>query len=93
MLTSNEPGYYPAGKYGIRIENLLLCIESKEYPGFLHFETVSLFPIDTALIDIHLLYPEELQWLNDYHQKVFDGLAPLLEAEEVAWLKAKCHPL
>lgn len=93
MLTSNEPGYYPAGKYGIRIENLLLCTESKEYPGFLHFETVSLFPIDTALIDIHLLHPEELQWLNDYHQKVFDSLAPLLEAEEVAWLKAKCHPL
>jgi Xaa-Pro aminopeptidase len=93
MLTSNEPGYYPAGKYGVRIENLLLCTESKEYPGFLHFETVSLFPIDTALIDIHLLHPEELQWLNDYHQKVFDSLAPLLEAEEVAWLKAKCHPL
>ena len=93
MLTSNEPGYYPAGKYGIRIENLLLCVESKEHPGFLQFETVSLFPIDTALVDVRLLHADELQWLNDYHQKVFDGLAPLLEATEVAWLKAKCHPL
>jgi Xaa-Pro aminopeptidase len=93
MLTSNEPGYYPAGKYGIRIENLLLCVESQGYPGFLQFETVSLFPIDTTLIDIRLLHPEELRWLNDYHQKVFDGLAPLLGADEVVWLKAKCRPL
>ncbi|MBK8489820.1 MAG: aminopeptidase P family protein [Saprospirales bacterium] len=78
MLTSNEPGYYKTGEYGIRIENLILCVEAgqTESGRFLKFDTLTLFPIDQHLIDRTLLTPQEIDWLNAYHQEVFETLAP-----------------
>ncbi|MBK8879731.1 MAG: aminopeptidase P family protein [Haliscomenobacter sp.] len=95
MLTSNEPGYYLPGAYGIRTENLVLCIPADEFDArdFLRFESVSLFPIDRQLIREEWLTSEEKAWLNDYHQKVFDELAPLLEDDERRWLRNRCLPV
>lgn len=92
MITSNEPGFYKEGEYGIRIENLLLCVEdeSNEFGDFLKFEDLTLFPIDKQLIDQSLLNEQEVNWLNNYHQKVFDNLSPLLEGEEIEWLEEQC---
>jgi len=92
MLTSNEPGFYLEGAYGIRIENLVLCVPAPE-DGFLQFETISLFPIDTRLIEPAMLEETERAWLNDYHQKVFEQLAPLLHPDEQAWLRDQCRPI
>lgn len=95
MLTSNEPGFYKTGEYGIRIENLVLCVAASEnaFGKFYKFESVSLFPIDTTLIDVAMLTPTEKAWLNAYHREVEEALAPLLEAEEVDWLKEHCKAL
>ena len=92
MLTSNEPGFYRTGEYGIRIENLVLCVEASEngFGKFYKFESVSLFPIDTTLIEPSLLTPQEKNWLDVYHREVEAALTPLLEAEEVVWLKERC---
>ena len=93
MFTSNEPGFYKTGEYGIRIENLILCVKDQEteYGQFLKFETLSLFPIDTRLIDFPLLSKEEVKWLNDYHKEVFEKLSPLLTPEELEWMEEKCQ--
>lgn len=95
MLTSNEPGFYKTGEYGIRIENLVLCVEAEEtdFGKFLQFETLSLFPIDTSLIDSTLLTAEEKHWFNEYQHRVFNELAPRLETEEIEWLKQKCNEI
>ncbi|MEZ5040878.1 MAG: aminopeptidase P family protein [Saprospiraceae bacterium] len=95
MLTSNEPGFYKEKAYGIRIENLIVCVESpeNEYGPFLAFDTVTLFPIDQSLIDNKLLNSAEIDWLNQYHRKVFDLLSPHLTATEVLWLKKQCQAL
>ena len=95
MFTSNEPGFYKAGAYGIRIENLILTREAEknEFGDFLKFETLSLFPIDQSLIDKSMLSSAEIEWLNDYHQKVFAKLSPHLNAEETIWLKEQCKTL
>ncbi|MCO6487637.1 MAG: aminopeptidase P family protein [Phaeodactylibacter sp.] len=93
MLTSNEPGYYKAGAYGIRIENLELCVE-QETPGdnrFFAFEPLTLFPIDLQLAELQILTPEEKEWLNDYHRKVLKELTPLLNDEEHDWLAERCR--
>lgn len=92
MFTSNEPGFYKAEEYGIRIENLVLCVEveENEFGKFLGFETMTLFPIDTTLIQMDLLDQQEKQWLNDYHQMVFDRISPELNGEERQWLAEKC---
>ena len=91
MVTSNEPGFYKNGEYGIRIENLVLCVEdeSNEFGTFYKFEDLTLFPIDKQLIDRKLLSHQEIDWLNNYHKKVFKRLSPLLEKSEVKWLKAE----
>ena len=95
MITSNEPGLYLAGEYGIRIENLLLTVEAKTTASgdFYAFETLTLCPIDTRLIDCSLLSREEIDWLNAYHQEVYDRLSPLLSVEEVGWLKKQTKPV
>ncbi len=92
MLISNEPGYYEAGEYGIRIENLILVKES-EQSGFLRFDTMSLCPIDLRLVDRALMSTEEIDWLNSYHERVYSELSPLLDGEHQAWLKEKCRTL
>ena len=94
MITSNEPGYYAAGQFGIRIENLVLCVEGPETGSgkFLRFESLSLFPISDDLIDWGLITAEEREWLREYHQMVLDRISPLLNAGELAWLQRKCQP-
>jgi Xaa-Pro aminopeptidase len=89
MVTSNEPGLYRANAYGIRIENLILTIQerSSEFGDFYAFETLTLCLIDKKPIDKSLLTEAEIEWLNNYHQKVYDLLSPSLSEEEKIWLK------
>ncbi len=95
MVTSNEPGFYKSGEYGIRIENLVLCVadESNDFGTFYRFEDLTLFPIDKKLINKDLLSQQEINWLNNYHQKVLAGLSPLVTTEELEWLEATCSAL
>lgn len=93
MLTSNEPGFYKEDAYGIRIENLIVCrdLETQDKPGFLDFETVTLFPIDQQLIEKSMLSQEEKDWLNTYHEQVQEKLLPRLNEAEQEWLKNQCR--
>ncbi len=90
MVTSNEPGYYEEGAYGIRIENLVHCRKSR-FDGFLEFETITLFPIDTKLIDLNMLNANEKKWLNEYHNLVYLKLSSHLNDQDKQWLKDKCQ--
>ena len=92
-VSSNEPGYYKTGEYGIRIENLMLCVPSDKNENFLAFEAITLFPIATNLIDKALLSEQEVAWLNAYHQQVYDAFVPHLDAAEKAWLAEKCKAI
>lgn len=93
MVTSNEPGVYKTNEYGIRIENLLLTTEKQKtvYGEFYQFETITLCPIDTVPVEKSLLSQQEIDWLNSYHQHVFETLSPLLSEEEKIWLKNKTN--
>ena len=95
MTVTDEPGIYLAGKFGVRIENTLLITPYKEteFGKFLQFEPLTLCPIDKTPILIEMLLPEEVQWLNDYHQRVFDTLSPHLNNEEIDWLRDACSPI
>jgi Xaa-Pro aminopeptidase len=95
MLTSNEPGLYKAGKYGIRTENLILCVEDGEndFGNFYRFENITLFPIDLRLIKKSMLSKREKRWLNNYHKEVFEKLSPHLNEEETEWLAEKCEQI
>jgi len=94
MFTSNEPGFYKTGEYGIRIENLIVteATSTTAYGTFLKHKTVTLFPIDSKLIDKTLLDENEKKWLNDYHKEVFEKLSPWLDAAEVGWMRVMCLP-
>ena len=88
MIISNEPGYYKPGAYGIRIENLVLVVESSVGDGkFLELETLTLAPIDLRLVDEKLLTPGEKDWLNAYHKRVFREIGPSVSGSVKAWLK------
>ncbi len=93
MLLSNEPGVYRKGEYGIRLENMILVKECKEsdFGPFYEFETLSLFPFDWEAIDINMLSVKELEWLNNYHQIVYQKLSPFLPEKEKEWLKIKTN--
>ena len=95
MTITDEPGIYLAGKFGARIENTLLIVPYKEteFGKFLQFESLTLCPIDKAPILVDMLLPEEIAWLNDYHQHVFDTLSPHLSDDETAWLREACAPI
>ena len=97
MILSNEPGYYKAGAYGIRIENLVLVVEAAAVPDaekpLNAFETLTLAPIDRRLIVANMLTPEETEWLDGYHVRVAQTLSPLVDAETRAWLAAATRPL
>ncbi|VAW23938.1 Xaa-Pro aminopeptidase, partial [hydrothermal vent metagenome] len=86
MIISNEPGYYLEGEYGIRIENLVHVINSADFEGFLAFETLTLAPIDTRLLDLSLLDSKEINWLNKYHSQVREQISPHLEHDQKSWL-------
>lgn len=96
QVTSNEPGYYKVGEFGIRIENLVLTVEDVENENgkFFKFETLTLFPIDHKLIEKSLLTDKETQWLNDYHRLVLEKVLPLLDTvEEKEWLRIRCKAI
>ena len=90
MITSNEPGFYAEGKFGVRHENLVLCVEKEknEYGRFLGFENLTLVPFDLDGLDTSLLDEKEKKLLNDYHRKVRQAISPFLDAEERAWLES-----
>ena len=91
MVLSNEPGYYKDGRYGIRCENLEIVRRSEttnvEGPQMLEFERLTMVPFDTRLLDVDLLTPDELGWLNDYHAEVFSKVSPYLGPDELCWLE------
>lgn len=96
MITSNEPGLYKAGKYGIRTENLVLTVPagtSEEFGDFLQFETLTLFPYDINLIDTAMLSNEEIAQVNAYHKEVRTRLMPHLNESEIAWLEARTREI
>ncbi len=89
MVTTDEPGIYLEGKYGIRLEDELVCRkgEKNEYGQFMYFEDVTYVPMDLDLVDVEELSKKEIKWLNDYHKNVYEIIAPLLTKEEADWLK------
>jgi len=97
MICSNEPGFYKAGAFGIRIENLIVVQEPESLPGgdrpMMGFETITLVPIDPRLIEVSLLTGAERQWVNDYHARVRETIGPLLDGETRAWLERATKPL
>lgn len=96
MVTSNEPGIYKTGEYGIRTENLLLCVpacSNEQWGEFYKFESLTLFPYDTTLMDMDMLSREEVKQINDYHAMVCERLRPLLNADETQWLEQKCKSI
>jgi Xaa-Pro aminopeptidase len=96
MILSNEPGYYKAGEYGIRIENLVL-VEEREIAGaegrYFGFENLTWAPIDKTLVDTSLLNRDELRWWDDYHAQVLAIVGPQLEGDALAWVTEACAPL
>ena len=95
MVTSDEPGIYLAGKYGIRTENLIAVEEweTTDFGPFYQFKTLTMFPYDKKLFDMSLLTKEEIDWINNYHQKVYARISPLLSEEEKSWLADKTAPV
>ncbi|MBQ0943744.1 aminopeptidase P family protein [Ideonella sp. 4Y16] len=95
MITSNEPGIYRPGRWGVRIENLLLTVPApaSEFGEFLQFETLTLCPIDTRLVEPALMRADEIAWLNAYHATVRERLAPRVSGDALAWLLARTEPL
>ena len=90
MITSDEPGVYFAGEYGIRLENEILCKEEK---NGLCFETITLCPFDREAIDVNMLEDDELEFLNRYHSRVYDTLKEYLDGDEAKWLLKQTEPL
>lgn len=95
MVTSNEPGLYIEGAYGIRTENLMVVEpwQNTDFGRFLQFRTMTLFPIDITLLDTSIMTAAEIEWINNYHKMVCDRLTPLLTPDEAEWMKHKTQPL
>jgi len=95
MTITVEPGIYLAGRFGVRIENTMLVVPAlqTEFGQYLRLEPLTLCPIDLRPVDFAMLTAEERQWLNDYHQTVFERLSPLLSAEEQTWLREATRPV
>lgn len=95
MTLTDEPGLYLAGKFGVRIENTVLISDymSTEFGKFLQIEPLTLCPIDTTPIDVDMLLPEEIGWLNAYHHSVYEKLSPFLDEEEKIWLENATKPI
>ena len=95
MTVTDEPGIYRAGEHGVRIENTLLIVEhaTTEFGNFLRFDSLTLCPIDTTPIIVEMMQRDEIEYLNDYHQRVLTELSPLLDKEERLWLEEACKPI
>jgi Xaa-Pro aminopeptidase len=88
MITSDEPGYYKEGAFGIRHENLMVCKQTKEneYGKFMEFETLTMVPFDLDAIVVDLLSEKERTLLNEYHARVYETVSPYLNEDERVWL-------
>ncbi|PRP83494.1 hypothetical protein PROFUN_04368 [Planoprotostelium fungivorum] len=98
MTVTNEPGYYEDGSFGIRIENVLLVREEKTPDNFggkkyLGFENITFVPIQTKMLDAGIMSPEEVQWINEYHEEVLKRVGPHLEGKTLEWLKRETQPV
>jgi Xaa-Pro aminopeptidase len=97
MILSNEPGYYRTGSYGIRIENLVLVVEAPPVAGaekpLNAFETLTLVPIDTRLVEPAMMTADEIAWLDSYHARVREALAPAVDAPTREWLIKATAPI
>ena len=95
MITSIEPGLYRPGRWGVRIENLVLNVSAgeSEFGEFLAFETLTLCPIDTRCIERSLLRADEIDWLNAYHATVRERLRPRVSGDALAWLLQRTEPI
>ncbi|KAA8531824.1 hypothetical protein F0562_006459 [Nyssa sinensis] len=98
MTVTDEPGYYEDGNFGIRLENVLIVKEADTKfnfgdKGYLSFEHIAWAPYQRKLIDLNLLMPEEISWLNAYHSTCREILAPYLDESEMAWLKKATEPI
>jgi Xaa-Pro aminopeptidase len=98
MISSNEPGLYREGKWGIRIENLVVNMSvasptETEFGKFLNFETITYCPIDTRLIDKSLLDQVEIDWLNDYHSQVYAELKDRVDGAALDWLTERTQAI
>ena len=89
MITSDEPGLYLEGKFGVRTESELLCRKGEKngYGQFMYFENLTYVPIDLDAVDITKMDESERRWLNEYHAMVYDTIAPRLDEDERAWLQ------
>ena len=92
MIVSNEPGFYKNGEYGIRIENLVL-VKKSDTKNFLEFETLTMFPYEENLIDKGMLNTKQKNWINNYHNNVYDNVSPHISNEERVWLRKKTFNL
>jgi Xaa-Pro aminopeptidase len=96
MILSNEPGYYKAGAFGIRIENLVLvqprAVNGGEKP-MLGFETLTFAPLERELIALDLLRDDEIAWVDAYHAEVLNKIGPHLDGDDLGWLADRCTPL
>ena len=95
MITSNEPGLYLEGKFGVRIENLIVCRKDRAngFGNFMCFETLTMAPYDRDAIITEMLDGKEIRWINSYHEMVYEKIGPLLDEEERAWLREETRPL
>ena len=95
MVITNEPGIYEKDKYGIRTENILVVRDhvKTESGTFYHFENITYFPIDTTPIKVEMLEQKEINWLNSYHQMVYEKLSSRLEGKALEWLKVHTAPI
>jgi Xaa-Pro aminopeptidase len=95
MYSSNEPGFYKEGAFGMRIENLMITQKAEEtdFGKFLDFETITLAPLENKLVDVNLLTKSERKWYNDYHAEVLEKLGSEMNDEERAWLAEKCQAI
>lgn len=94
-VCSDEPGIYIEGSHGIRTENMIFCKEAEktEYGQFLEFEYLTYAPIDLEPVDVSLMEPRDIAYLNEYHAQVYEKIAPYLEADEAEWLKEVTRPI
>lgn len=95
MVTSNEPGIYRAGSHGVRLENLMLTVPAMEteFGKYFRFDTITLCPIDTRLLELDIMTNQEIEWINTYHARVAEEIAPLLEGDDLSWLKERTAPI
>jgi Xaa-Pro aminopeptidase len=95
MITSDEPGIYREGYHGIRHENMILCVPAgeNEFGRWLAFETLTMTYLDVSPLIVSIMDRDEIEWINNFNRRVFEGLTPYLSGDELDWLKVKTNPI